>query len=238
VYHWGDGAAPFDDGMDADLINNIGRFGPNTQDYPYLELFRVGWFTNTAASGTQSVHLSGNKYYGGAVQGWGTPLVRNAGTVTQRSTPLPPAASGPAIVPDATDAIVTSVIGPGGAGHSRRLDCGGAWVTTGVRDSVDTRLANSFLNPPAYYAWPRSPADVGGFPVITPIAATTVCSPSSRDNTSCVCADTDTDGMPDYWESAFCGAASGAASCSPLTTSVAAPWTNLEAVHSGAVVAP
>jgi hypothetical protein len=257
LYNWGNDRQSFQNGVNGDLINNLGRRGPNTDDRPgYGSMFWVGYgdvlWTQTRA---QTVHLASTKYYGGAVLGWDTSIVNEAsntswGRADRRSSPLKAAASGPAIVPEAAEALATSVIGSGGAGHSRRLDCGGAWVSSGVRDSVDTRLAGEFLNPPSEYpggvkrgcvgftCWPVTVAETpsGGWPTIATV--TTTCATGSRANGSCACADGDSDGIPDYWERAFCGAASGTGSCSALDSTVAAPWTNIEAFQSGSVVAP
>ena len=138
-------------------------------------------------------------------------------------------------MPERADDLVGSVLGPGGAGASRRLDCGGRWVTTGVRDAADRRVIGSWDEPPPRFSWPITAADVGGFPRIEPIASRPACPSSSRDNSACACADADGDGIPDYWERAFCGSPTG---CDPLTPSVAPPWTNLEAYLSGLAEAP
>jgi hypothetical protein len=255
LYNWGNDRQSFQSGIHGDLIGNLGRKGPNTANG---SMFWLGYDPGVwTQSRRQSVHMSGNKYLGGPVQGWGTGIVSESssnpfGAPERRATPLAPAASGPAIVAESADALPTTVAGLGGAGHSRRLDCGGAWVTSGVRDSVDTRLLREFQSPPAQYpggvktgctgtaCFPASVAETptGGYPVLASVASSTVCSAASRDNTSCACADGDADGMPDYWERALCGAASGTGSCSALGSTVAPPWTDLEAFQSGSVVAP
>lgn len=237
-------------GAHADLIGNMGRYGPNWYlGYAYDHMIEVNYFyanispTELNLPGDSSIHLGDNKMYGEAgpgYPGWDTRLVQDDtqsghATPERRNTRLAAATSGPPIVPVAVDTLPTVVLGAGGAGHSRRLDCGGAWVTAGVRDAVDTRLIDSFFRPPTSYTYPTTPADVGGFPSIRAISSSAVCATNSRDNTSCACADTDSDGIPDYWESAFCGSATG---CSGLGTTVAPPWTNLEAFQSGSVVAP
>lgn len=268
LYNWATGPVNIYGAMAFDFIGNIGKQGPNTTATAILN--GLGYWYNydghDAVNGDQTVHVSGNKMAGGSVQGWGTSLINvtsaavcNGTTVltscrpstwpVHRDSPMAAAATGPAITATSADAAATAVLGAGGAGHSRRLDCGGAWVTTGVRDSQEDRLITSYSTPPSYFAfsgcsgdacWPTTAIDASGgnatnngFPVIPVVSST--CSATSRNNTSCACADSDADGIPDYWEKTFCGSATA---CSPFATTVAPPWTNLEAYMSGLVVAP
>jgi pectate lyase len=250
IYNWGGDRASFQNGVWGDFNSNLARAGPNSTA---TQPFWVGYDDpNYVQTRKQSVFLSGNKRWGEVVKGWSSDIVSESsngifGAAERRASPLAPAISGPAIAVESADNLSSSVAGAGGAGHSRRLDCGGRWVTDGVRDSLDTRLVAEFFDPPVEYpggaktgcsgaaCWPTSVAETpsGDYPVIATI--TTPCAANARDNTACVCADTDTDGMPDYWESAFCGSATG---CSALATTIAAPWTNLEAFLSGLMPAP
>lgn len=70
-------------------------------------------------------------------------------------------------------------------GASRRVDCNGNWVAN--RDSVDTRLISQYQNDTGITSLIANESQVGGFPTI---ASGTACS------------DTDSDGMPDVWETA------------------------------------
>jgi pectate lyase len=274
IYNWG-GPVTIFGAMDFDFVGNVGKPGPNTAQYGTAAtlLNSLGYWINDAGHdavhGDQTVHVAGNKLSGKAEQGWGTSLIRNAQVTAQqicngttvvtyckmpnwpvrREGRMSPPTSGTQITATSADVAEGAVLGAGGAGHSRRLDCGGAWVTTAVRDSLEERLLAHYRTPPAAFAyagcsgnacWPVTAAAASGtttnngFPVIPRVTAT--CSPTSRDNTSCACADSDVDGMPDYWERAFCGSATG---CLPFQTNgVGKRWTNLEAFQSGLVVAP
>ena len=66
-----------------------------------------------------------------------------------------------------------------------RVDCTGRW--TANLDAVDARVRASVLNKTPSAAFVTTPSDVGGFPVAQPGTA---------------CADADSDGMPDQWETA------------------------------------
>jgi len=236
LLNWGSWGIQLWGGIRADVVSNLGKPGPSTQA-TRQGFIGVGYVSPTAAArGRQSVYLSGNRFAGGPVLGWDSPiLTSDSGPVERRPDPLPPPRTGPPIMPERADDLVGSVLGPGGAGASRRLDCGGRWVTMGVRDAADRRVIGSWDEPPPRFSWPITAADVGGFPRIEPIASRPACPSSSRDNSACACADADGDGIPDYWERAFCGSPTG---CDPLTPSVAPPWTNLEAYLSGLAEAP
>ena len=97
------------------------------------------------------------------------------------------------------------------AGASRRLACAGGWVA--VRDTVDAALvANAGADPPIAAAV-LHPLDLGGWPDL----ATGAPSP---------CADTDADGMPDAFESAYSVSDSNADADGD-------GWSNLEEYLSG-----
>jgi pectate lyase len=248
--NWGRWALkPEGGGGDIDMIGNLGKRSTSAWAWTgaealsmqegFLGMEYTGGGAAMNASGTQSIYLAGNAYDGEGVKGWGTNIItldsRGANgedNVTHRSTPLAAPTTGPAITVSPAADLPTTLLGAGGVGASRRLDCGGAWVAT--RDSVDARVVGEWGTPrTGTFTIPDQVTDIGGWPTIATVTA--ACAGNSRDNASCVCADTDTDGIPDYWEAAFCGSATA---CAPLGTNVSAPWTNIEAFMSGTKAAP
>jgi plastocyanin len=170
----------------------------------------------------------GDNWSSGIATGYGA---ANASTY-RRSSPLPTSSTGTDITvtpaPDARSAVLAL------SGASQRLDCGGNLVN--ARDSVDARIVAYEATGGGLAHAPNTETSLGlpGLPSIANVGGTT-CPASQRDNARCACADSNGNGIPDYWEKAFCGSATG---CDPGGTSVAAPWTNLEAYLSGMVGAP
>lgn len=255
IFNWGAYPAALTGGMVVDAVGNLGKPGPMTNNsrHGYLGMCRCDGPDNCpTASPYPSVYLSGNKLAGNDAElGWTTDLDDDgapdvlfndndectpAFVSEKRTAPQAAPGTGPEIAAVDASQLARMLLGPGGVGASRRLDCGGRWVVAGVRDPVDQRIVSSYDNPSgAPAASFASPSEVGGFPVIAPIAASPTCPSTSRDNASCACADQDEDGIPDYWERAFCGSATG---CDPLGTGATAPWTALDAFLSGELEAP
>jgi hypothetical protein len=77
--------------------------------------------------------------------------------------------------------VVTATVG-----NSQRVNCSGQWVNK--RDSIDTRIIDEFQTGTGSII--DYPSDVGGYAAIDPGTA---------------CEDTDSDGIPDSWESARFG---------------------------------
>jgi hypothetical protein len=219
-----------------DVVGNLVKPGPANTHRAAFDLLTAAEGGTTAckasSGGAPSVHLAGNKYAGAAVQGWNSGIVAEYGRAQRRAAPMPPPRSGPPIVVEPADDLVDSVLGPLGAGASHRLDCGGRRVPN--RDAADVRVAETQWASLPSFSWSgkETVAGWGGYPVVEPaVAANAVCSPASRDNRECACADTDRDGMPDLWEAARCRSTAG---CTALGATVAPPWTDLEAFLSGA----
>jgi hypothetical protein len=183
-----------------DIIGNYFKPGPMNHS-PGHEI--QAWTTSESndTSFAPSLYVSGNA---GAHNAY-TPSTNNWSTLTalasnesageassplssayQRSTPL--ATAGVAITVDPA----TSLAIHGGnflntVGASEQLTCQGTWVA--VRDSVDTRVVNEFLNGmgTANHAL-QYESEVGGFPSLA---------------LGTGCTDSDHDGIPDVWEHAY-----------------------------------
>ena len=84
-------------------------------------------------------------------------------------------------------------------GVSRRVNCAGAWVASGVRDSADLRDLTWTLNGTGLSSTPLA-ASIPAPPAIPVVSST--CSAGETDNANCACLDSDHDGMPDAWEAA------------------------------------
>ena len=164
---------------------------------------------------------------------WTSGLVYNdwGGTASRRTSPMATSSSGLPV--QATRSASAKEFVQANAGARWRLDCGGALVST--LDAVDRRIIDyvDSGHAPARSITSETDSRAGngptGWPNIANVGGST-CAPSARDNSACACADSDADGLPDYWESAWCGSPTG---CDPGATSVAAPWTDLEAYLSG-----
>jgi pectate lyase len=231
IYNWQSEGVTVRCAATADVVNNLAKRGPATTKAHAYETMDTN-NESCDVTGQPSVYLAGNKLNGAEV-GWGSSGVREYGASTHRNSPQVAPTSGPAITAQPADALMTSVLGSLGAGASYRLDCGGRRVAN--RDSRDQRIVDEWTTPAPWNNAADTIAEWGGYPVIASVSSGTVCSATSRDNANCACADSDADGMPDYWERAFCGSTTG---CSALGTTVAAPWTNLEAFMSGSKEAP
>lgn len=256
VYNWGYWGPMLSCGTDADLIGNAFKRGPMTRYNPLyltLETNDGNCPGGDPANPTKApriaptYYIEGNKYVGdpepepGA--NWtdpGTGLMSSDSIVDKTRNryarnpyvPLPPSSSGFPITVQPASELAAALLGDGGAGASRRLDCAGAFVTSGVRDTVDRRLVAEYESG----TQGTTPVDVryiqtvlGGWPAIADVSSK-VCAANERDNAQCVCGDSDRDGMPDYWETGRCGKPNA---CEPLARSVAPPWTDLEAFLSG-----
>lgn len=225
-------------GAQTDVVSNLGKLGPSYTRSGYIGAYITDHGDSDCASGTTSTYLSGNKYSGDeTVYGWGTSIITADATATaaqyQRATPLAAPSTGPAITTVDASTLPTLLLGDLGVGASYRLDCGGRKVAN--RDAADTRVAVTQWASLPSYTWDNmtSPAAFGGWPVLASISS--ACAANSRDNAACVCADTDTDGLPDYWEAWKCGSATG---CGALSTYSGTSWTYLDAFLSGLVEAP
>jgi hypothetical protein len=224
VYNWSRWATRLGGGINADVIGNVYKRGPYPAVAGYSHEIGAwpGQVHGTESSGTMSLYVTGNKGPNNsdpAANNWASMVQRirdsnNAEigllpTTYQRSTPLAPA--GVPIVAESANTVQTSL--EAAVGASRRLACDGTWVA--ARDAADARLIREFVSGTAGFV-PTTQADVGGYPTITQGAA---------------CADSDSDGMPDAWETAR-----GLDPRNPSDrngTSVRPPYTNLEAYLGG-----
>jgi hypothetical protein len=224
IYNWGKWATKVGGGMQADIIGNLYKRGPLGSTPGYTHEIEA-WPSVLAkeASGTMSLYVVGNKGPNNldpAGDNWAS-MVRqtpdsNQGetgllsTSYQRKTPLP--VSGIAIVAEDVNNLQASLVAA--VGPYRRLACDGTWVA--ARDAVDARIVNGFANNTGPSTLVVTEADVGGFPTLAG---------GTR------CADADSDGMPDAWETAHGLNPRDASDRNGAT--VRSPWTNLEAYLAG-----
>ena len=101
-------------------------------------------------------------------------------------------------------------------GPSRRLDCVGDWV--GNRDAVDIRVLNNYTADTGVF--PTDEATVGGLPVL---------------DAGTPCPDTDSDGMPDTWETAQALNPNSSADAAAVHAS---GYTNIERFIAGSALKP
>ena len=247
LYNWGLHAIDLVGTVKADVIGNVFESGPmrgNAQGRGTSTPIELNYRGNSGDDDWAVGQCSGSCYYlAGNVDdlnqpdpdadNWTSGIARGEGLSSsyKRTTRLPAPASGFDIAPEAAASAKAAIVAGRGAGASQRLDCGGAVVAE--RDSVDARII-------AYQA-------SGGGPSVAPVdnsdiqlasisGVTAVCDATTRDNSpagpegACACRDSDGDGIPDFWETAFCGSPTG---CDPGGNDVAGPWTNLEAYLSG-----
>ena len=208
-------------GVENDYIGNYFKTGPGFNTSP-LRAF-VAAITETPA-GVPSIHFSGNTDNTGATvpadqwslvgesSGSGNGQIGLLSSQYSRSTPLASAVF-PVTVGNALD--VPDSILPG-VGASRRLDCAGNWVAN--RDTTDARVIADFWAGTG--ARITDDATVGGFPTL---AAGTPC------------ADTDSDGMPDEWETAQGLNPNSAADAQTIHAS---GYANIERYLAGAAAKP
>jgi len=201
VYLWkGGGGTHFFGGTTFDIIGNIYKQGPGTDDNDIL--FSPDCADPIYIQGTPSVYIAGNLGVHQSdveVDNWpfiqgraSDPTCNPTGTSNhyvlpeshKRTTPLQ------SINPRAYPITVHHVFNDSledlilnNVGASKRLDCLGNWISN--RDGVDQRLVTQFLNNTGII--PTSVSEVGGFPILASGTA---------------CTDTDHDGMPDQWETA------------------------------------
>src|SRR5439155_4115832 len=169
IYNWGgrcgySGAAT-EGTPQINYVNNYLIAGPSTTSGHTAEAFYGGSTNTQIYQSGNLIDSNKNSVRDGANPGW----AMFTGAYTQMATPF-----GYMAVP--TDPAATA--------YARVLAGAGA---SNVRDSVDTRLVNNVVNTTG--AIIDSQNQVGGYPVITPIAR-----PAGWD--------ADNDGMPNWWESA------------------------------------
>jgi hypothetical protein len=248
-------------GADTDIVGNVTKPGPNSsgsdgtgvtfhgQTIAPTEI-PVGQPTAYMEGNIGQAHpttSSGDNWTSGYAHSSDQAL---SGYKRSPYAPLSAPTSGFAITADSAGTMATpvgSVVGSdwdstgintnagvlGLAGAVVRIDCGGKLVMR--RDAADSRVANYYANPSnAPHPAPQGESGYGGFPSAHYTVSGT-CAAGSRDNSTCACSDTDADGIPDFWESAKCGSATG---CSPTATTIMAPFTDLEAYLSGFAPAP
>lgn len=178
-------------GIQADIIGNYYRAGPDTENVHEVQAFPSG--NDESAFGTLSLYLAGNKgpnHDDPDTDNWAdmTSVVSDEnkpeiGSLSEqryrRRMPMP-ARHVPITIHhvDDLEAILLPIVGA-----SRRLDCGGNWVT--ARDAVDVRVIKEYETGTATGFRLEDESKVGGFPTI---------------NAGTPCVDTDHDGMPDMWE--------------------------------------
>ena len=244
-------------GVAADTIGNVAKVGPWNTESPVwwyggpVQLWYQGQGSdNDWTSGTASHYATGNtdsQHPGDTgTTNWTSGLALtcdiagncSSSTTYQRTSPLSTASSGIAIVADAASSVVgtpgvntgtptgTGVLGNVGA--VQRLDCGGNLVMR--RDALDSRLVNAYAagTGPAHVPFDETDTAELGFPTIA--AVSTTCASNALDNATCKCADTDSDGLPDYFEHAWTTSDTG---MSATGHSLDANFTDLEMYLSG-----
>jgi hypothetical protein len=188
-YNWYLYAVQIGGGMQGDVVGNVFKRGPLGSGSKEIQVFPQG--NSESSNGSPSLYVAGNvgPYNAtGAADNWTSMVAQVTGengsqvgglsTSYRRTTSLPPV--GIPIVSEPAKDLNATLIPTVGA--SRRLDCNGAWVAN--RDSTDARLINEYLTGTGPSVRPsREP----GFPVL---AAGTPCT------------DSDSDGMPNVWETA------------------------------------
>jgi pectate lyase len=194
-YNWRHFATHPTGGVSADIISNKYLRGPiyGTGTAPWVYDIIVSPTCGAfCAAGDPSIYVFGNIGYHSSnpnAEGWeNVRLVASeqGGEVGplpeqyRRANLLPALPIPITTVPaDQLDASILPLVGA-----SRRLDCMGNWVFN--RDTVDARAITDYQNNQGFL--PGDEAEVGGFPVIDP---------------GTPCTDTDSDGMPDQWETAW-----------------------------------
>lgn len=225
VYNWSGWALAVHGTGQVDIAGNKFKTGPlylteSAKAYE-IEATPIGNST-TATTGTLSLYVTGNVGPHNSdplADNWGmTRLIdieangsAELGALSEsyrRLTPLP-ALPFP-ITAQNVAAAETAVLA--GAGASRRLDCSGNWVSN--RDSADTRIVAEYTAGNAGIV-PTNEDAVGGYPTL---AAGTACT------------DTDSDGMPDTYETAK---GLNPNSSSDGVTAHVSGYTNLEIYLSG-----
>jgi hypothetical protein len=172
---------------------------------------------------------------------WSSGVATGAGYTStyERTSALATSTNGLPLTYESASIARARILSATGAGASYRVNCGGKLVPN--RDGYDARI----FSYEASNSGPTAVPGGSGYPYSTSVpsipAVTKTCSPTTKDNSAsgpegaCICADSNLDGIPDYWANAYCGSANG---CAASGTNVAAPWTNLEAYLSGLKEAP
>jgi pectate lyase len=188
------------------IVSNYYKEGPETQpsgacgpSFPCDEIKITDWTDDSSVlvpNATLLSYISGNRIekLGGAVQDahvecrkWSVSSLQNCDAQELlapylSAAPITPSNFTPAAAADIVDEVLTS------AGDSKGLDAAGSWVAH--RDSADARVASDFLDGTGdiiddeaeFLATGRWPTLAGGTPPT----------------------DTDSDGMPDLWETNQC----------------------------------
>ncbi len=256
LYNWGLHAFDIVGTVSADVVGNTFHSGPmhalgQSQGHGTnspIELNYDGnssdddWAVGGCGTSSGCYYMTGNvsdlqsgdtgstNWTSGIATGYG---VTNQSTY-KRTSPLSASSTGTAITYDTAATSKAAILAAGGAGASYRLDCGGNIVPQ--RDNEDSAII-SYVN--ALGGPSTAPTVNQALPTIAPV--TTTCAATTKDNSSsgpdgaCVCADTDGDGIPDYWETYFCGSTTA---CDPAATNLARPWTNVETFLSRLAPAP
>lgn len=182
VYQWGSELGATTAGAVVDWIGNYWQPGNLSATEGHFVHNAFDKTTPSNIYATPSLFMSGNVMVPEA-RDWNLYTIHyTSNPIPQefrRSDPLPVA---PAPVPvETAESAYISVMGDVAA--NARVDCMGQWVAN--LDAVDTRVRASVLNKAPSAAFVTTPSEVGGFPVVQPGTA---------------CADADSDGMPDTWE--------------------------------------
>ena len=241
LYNWGRHGVEIVGTAKTDVIGNIFQSGPLTFNETGEGILLLTSPTagnssdqdwTNAQSVSQLVYMTGNisdmasgdtgstNWSSGIASGYGV-------SQTPRTTRLPASSSGTDIPPENAADAKAAIIAAGGAGASYRLDCGGNIVNR--RDTLDASIITyeSTSGGPS-----EVPVNAGDQSLPTITGVTSACANASdRDNTSCVCKDTDGDGIPDYFEHAW--TTSSDTSMSATGHSLDATFTDLEMYLSG-----
>ena len=205
VFNTNYGATQFEGGVQADLIGNVYKKGPEDL-VPHHEMQWTPAYSSGQVQGSPSFYLQGNLGWNQTDPGgddWGmlnqdcsghyNCEVGLAPTSLRRSSPLP-AEAFPIVADPAVNLAggLQSTMLPKGlpplVGASRRLNCDGSWAPNA--DAVDQRLSDEFNGLRQAVNWPNtnSPSNenqVGGYPNLDPGAP---------------CQESLHDGIPDQWK--------------------------------------
>jgi hypothetical protein len=188
IYNWSFYATQIGGGGQVDIINNIYKPGPISP----AKIQEVQVYVkpnNTTASGTPSIHISGN--IGPSINdnnsdNWNMvfeipsengKVIGPLSSKFKRNTPLPDEKIKITVYPaDQLESTMINIVGA-----SQRLNEYGKWISN--RDGVDTRIIMEYLTTKGII--PNNEMEVGGF---APIGK------------GLPYLDSDHDGMPDTWE--------------------------------------
>ena len=249
LYNWGLHAFDVVGTVSADIVGNTFQSGPmhalgQSQGHGTNSPIELNYSGNSsdddwAVGGCTSgcYYMTGNvsdlQSADTGSSNWTSGISTGVGTASsyQRSSPLATSSTGTALTYDTAANSKAAILAANGAGASYRLDCGGNVVAQ--RDSEDAAII-AYATSPYTGAPSIAPTAAQTLPAISAIA--TVCAASTRDNSSagpdgaCVCKDSDSDGIPDYFEHAWMTSDTG---MTATGHDLDAGYTNLEMFLSG-----